>query len=389
MRRIYLDYNATAPPRLDVREAVLRAWSETWANPSSVHGDGRRARALLDDAREALGAHTGFHPRDIILTSGATEGANMVLGLCDPDAGGDQERRGVVASRLEHPSIVKKLEALAQKGLQVAWANVGPKGLVERDALEEAAKSLARQNTKMGLLVVQVANHETGVVQNVQGALEIARRHGARVLADASQALGKIAASSWEGVDAIVVAAHKIGGPKGIGAVCVKPELKLPALLRGGAQERGLRPGTQDPGLAAGLTAALGGLQAELSAVEGIGTLRDELEQALMDLGRTWLGEPPVRNGEGPRLAHVSNLSWKSWRGAELAAALDLEGVSVSSGAACSAGTPEPSPVIAAMLGTERALSAVRVSLGTQTNQEDIREVLERWTRVLKRSRHA
>jgi cysteine desulfurase len=203
---------------------------------------------------------------------------------------------------------------------------------------------------------------------------------------DAVQAAGKLAPSTWEGADLVSVAAHKMRGPKGVGALVTRPSVRLERLLFGGSQERGLRPGTQDPLACAGFAAAAERARHGAARYAELEALRDLLEAELVRVGEA-AGVLPVRNGAGERAPHVLNMSWPGWRGDELCAALDLERVAVSSGSACSAGTAEPSPVLTAMVGAERALGAVRVSLGEDTTAEDIREAAARWARVLGRSR--
>jgi cysteine desulfurase len=221
------------------------------------------------------------------------------------------------------------------------------------------------------------ANHETGVLQPVTEVESIVHKHGGRLHVDAVQAVGKVPAAAWRAGDTLSIAAHKIRGPKGIGALLLRsPGLPRPVLL-GGAQERGLRPGTVDAVAAAGFAVAV-----EHAANGGperyaiVGGLRDRLEQGLTGV---------QVNGTGPRLPHVTNLSFAGWLGDELVAALDLEGIRISSGSACSAGTVERSPVIEAMLGRARAEAAVRFSLGETTTLEDIVAVISVLDRMIER----
>ena len=368
-RLIYLDWNATTPPHPEVIEAIRGALGQAWANPASVHGPGRRARAHVEEAREAVAALTGFDPRDVILTSGGTEANNLGLALAEGGA--------LVVSRIEHPSVLRAAEQLAGRGVVVEWAEPEASGRVEAGALAEACARAGRR-APVRIVALQAVNHETGVIQPVREAAEVAHACGARLHVDAVQAVGKLDPSAWAGADLVAVAAHKIQGPKGVGALATRPGIKLRPVLVGGAQERGVRPGTQDPAACAGFAvAALRAREAPASHA-ALAALRDRLEAEL-------LGRGAVRNGEAPRVPHVSNLSWPGWRGDELCAALDLEGVAVSSGSACSAGTAEPSPVLTAMVGIARAGSAVRVSMGQETTAEDLDEAVQRWARVLAR----
>jgi cysteine desulfurase len=381
---IYLDWNATTPPHPEVLAAMRAAAEEAWANPASVHGPGRAARARVESAREAVARLVGLDARDVTLTSGGTEANNLALRQADGP---------IVLSRVEHPSLVRAAEALAERGTTVIWVDPSPSGQVPMEAVRAALDETSRAGT-VPLLSLQAVNHETGVVQDVAAAAEIAHARGARLHVDAVQAAGRLDRAAWAGADLVTVAAHKIRGPKGIGALLTRPGIKLRPVLHGGSQERGFRPGTQDPIACAGFAVAAHRARETPGAYAALAPLRDRLEAELMELGAT-RGSPeappgaasaPRRNGDALRAPHVSNLSWPGWRGPELCAALDLEGVAVSSGSACSAGTPDPSPVITAMLGRERATSAVRVSLGEETTLREILEAISKWERVLSRA---
>lgn len=378
---IYLDHNATTPPHRDVLAAMARAAEAAWANPASVHGPGRAARAHVEDAREAVAALVGLDARDVVLTSGGTEANNLALqGRRRTDPPG--AAAAVVVSRIEHPSVLRAAERLGTAAsVELVWIDPEPSGLVDPGRVEAI---LARARSRVRLVSVQTVNHETGVVQPIAAIAAVVHRAGALLHTDAVQAVGRVDRQAWADADLVTVAAHKIRGPKGIGALACRPLVTVDAVLFGGAQERGLRPGTQDPVAAAGFAVAAHRAGTGPERYERVETLRDRLEAALIDLGRT-VGSVPLCNGAGPRVPHVSNLSWPGWSGVELCAALDLEGVAVSSGSACSAGTAEPSPVLTAMLGEERARSAVRVSLGEETSGADVDRALEAWSRVLAR----
>ncbi|WP_437728754.1 cysteine desulfurase family protein [Sorangium sp. So ce861] len=399
---IYLDWNATTPPHPEVLAAMQAAAEVAWANPASVHGPGRRARAFIEQAREAVARLTGFDARDVTLTSGGTEANNLALlhafgdevGAAGAPAAGagaagapaaGRLHGALVVSRIEHPSVTRAAEGLAGRGVHVAWVDPEPSGRVAPEAIA-AAIDRAAAVAPVRLVILQAVNHETGVVQPVADAAAIVHARGARLHVDAVQAVGRLPAEAWAGADLVSVAAHKIRGPKGIGALAVRPGVRLRPVLLGGAQERGLRPGTQDPVAAAGFAVAARRALGAPARYAALAPLRDRLEAELTQVGRA-AGASPVRNGEGARAPHVANLSWPGWRGDELCAALDLEGVAVSSGAACSAGTAEPSPVLTAMLGPERAASAVRFSIGEDTTEADVVEAARRVARVLSRLR--
>lgn len=386
-RAIYLDWNATTPPHPDVIAAVAAAMTEAWGNPSSVHSFGRRARVHVEDAREAVASLVGKHPRDVILTGGGTEANNIaLLGLLDVSAEPSTptgQALGVVVSRIEHPSVTRAAARLADRGAPVTWVEPGADGVVTAEAVSEALdRALAVGPVR--LVVLQAVNHETGVIQPVAKVAEVAHARGALLHVDAVQAVGRLPPDAWEGADLVSVAGHKLRGPKGVGALLMRAGVRVRAVLFGGEQERGLRPGTQDPAACAGFAAACERARGGPARYAAVGALRDRLEAGLLGMGA--FGAAPVRNGDGPRVPHVTNVSWPGWSGAELCAALDLEGVAVSSGSACSAGTAEPSPVLTAMVGRERASSAVRVSLGEETTEADVDDVLVRWSAVAGRS---
>lgn len=348
---IYLDWNATTPPHPAVLEAMRAAGEWAWANPASVHGRGRQARALVEELREELGAALGVSPRDVVLTSGGTEANNLSL----------RRATALLTSRLEHPSVVRVAEALEAGGCLVRWLPVPASGRLEPAAVRAACRELPAG----GWVAIQAANHETGVLQPLSELAEVVHEAGLKLHVDAVQALGKVDVGSLRAADAVAVASHKIRGPKGIGALAFRGG-PPPPLLVGGSQERGLRPGTVDAIAATGFRKAL---QLSRTAPErwaGLAALRDDFEATF--------AEHALANASGPRLPHVSNLSFTGLNGDELVAAVDLLGVQVSSGSACAAGTAEPSPVILAMLGRERARSAVRISLGEETSAEAMRE---------------
>jgi cysteine desulfurase len=362
---IYLDWNATTPPHPAVIEAMRRAAAEGWANPASVHGAGRRARRAVEDTREAVAALFQVHPRDVLLTSGGTEANNLAL----------RGAAALVTSRIEHPSVVRVAEELEREGRPVRWLPVPESGQIDPEAVREALAALGAAAT----VALMAANHETGVIQRLGEVAEICEQAGARLHVDAVQAVGKLDPALFRAGDSFSLAAHKIRGPKSIGALGWRSAAAAPKpILLGGAQERGLRPGTVDPVAAAGLGAALGRWPDLLARTARTAPLRERLEAALAAVA--------VVNGAGAeRLAHVSNLSFAGWRGDELAAALDLAGVCVSSGSACAAGTSEPSPIVLAMLGEARARSALRVSLGEDTSSAEIDAAIAVFRRVIDR----
>ena len=363
-RPIYLDWNATTPPHPDVIAAMAQAASDTWGNPASTHGLGRKARARVEDTRELLAEICAVHPRDVLFTSGGTEANNLAL------AGAV----GLALSHLEHPSITRVAERLEASGVPVAWVPVPASGRLDP---EEYRKALARV-PRGSVAVLMAANHETGVLQPLEEVALIAHELGATLHVDAVQALGKLPPKTWRFADSLSVAAHKIRGPKGLGALAFRGTKAPKPVLVGGSQERGLRPGTVDPVAAAGFFAALGRAVHGPARYALLSPLRDKLEQA-------FAARAEINGGTAARLPHVSNLSFPGASGDELVAALDLLGVCVSSGSACSAGTTEASAVITAMVGRERARAAVRVSLGEATSDDEIQAAIQAFQRALAR----
>jgi cysteine desulfurase len=359
----YFDWNSTTPPAPEVLEAVAAAELQFWGNSSSVHAVGRRARSALEAARESIAGEFGVHPRDLLFTSGGTEANNLALAGRGP----------LVLSPLEHPSVVKVAERAALEGRSVVWLPVAESGLIAEPALELALASLGSA-AALTTVALHAANHETGVIQPLKSLLELCRRFGARVHVDAVQWLGKAELSALGEPDTLAIAAHKLRGPKGIGALLFRGKSPNPVLL-GGAQERGLRPGTPNAALAVGFGVAVQRARSGPARYAALAVLRDHFEAALRSVAQV--------NGDGPRLPHISNLSLRNQPGPELVAALDLAGFSVSSGSACSAGTSEPSPVVAAMCGAERARSAVRVSLGEGHELADVTALLAALFQVL------
>jgi cysteine desulfurase len=380
MSHVYLDWNATTPPHPDVVAAMRDAAHGAWANPSSLHTAGRTAKAVVEKTREALGRLMGFCARDVLFTSGGTEANNLAILRPFVGEGGAMSGGTCITSLLEHPSVVAVCEQLAARGVHVVWLPVNSAGCIDPQSVARALEGA----DPPCLVAVQSVNHETGVVQPVADIAAVAAESGAQIHVDAVQAAGRLPPAAWEGAHSVAVAAHKMRGPKGIGALLVRPGIAVRPLLRGGGQERGVRPGTVDPVAAAGFGVAASRAESGPARYAALAPLRDRFEEQLVALGNK-LHRAPVRNGEGARAPHVSNMSWPGWAGDELAAALDLEGVCVSAGSACAAGTPEPSRVIAAMLGETRARTALRVSLGEDTTEIDLERAIFAFGRVLTR----
>lgn len=363
---IYLDWNATSPPAEEVLSAMSAASRALWGNPASVHAAGRRARAALETVREQLAAVFDFFPRDVVFTGSGTEANNLAL----------SDAKVLVTSPLEHPSVVEVAKALERRGRPVFWLPVPSSGQIDPGSVLHVLDSLPEPS--LATVAVMAANHETGVLQPLREIAAHTQRVGARLHVDAVQLAGKGALASLAHASSLTITAHKLRGPKGIGALLFRGPAP-PRVLLGGAQERGIRPGTVDVVAAVGFGAALArALLRQPDEEIRVGALRDQLELGLSGVGAV--------NGAGPRLAHVSNLSFSGAPGPEMVAALDLLGIRVASGSACSAGTTEPSAVISAMNGNARAREAVRFSLGEDTTAAAVERVVRGVHSVLART---
>jgi cysteine desulfurase len=360
--RTYLDYNATAPLRPEARAAMVDAL-DVFGNPSSVHAEGRRARALIDDAREAVAALAGAKPAEVVFTSGATE-AN-VWALSAPWT-------RIAVAGVEHDSVrVPAGEIAAARGTAVISLPVSGDGIVDTKGPALDAGTL---------LVLQLANNETGVVQNVAEAAARAAEHGARVHTDAVQAPGRLAVDfAALGVATLSLSAHKIGGPKGVGALVIRDGIALAPLLTGGGQERRRRGGTENVAGIAGFGAAARAALQELADAPRIARLRDRLEAGVL----ATTPDAIVIGSQAPRLPNTSAFALPGASAETLVIKLDLAGIAVSAGAACSSGKVGQSHVLTAMgLAPEIARSAIRVSLGAGTTEDDIATFAAQWRRI-------
>lgn len=364
---IYLDHNATTPVDARVLEAML-PWLRTgWGNPSSVHTLGRRARAALEQAREQVAALVGAHPSQVIFTSGGTEANNMALkGV----AARLPARAPLAASAVEHASVQQPLLALARSGHPVAEIGVSPQGQIERDALEEALRGGAR------LVSVMWANNETGIIHDIPRVAEHVREAGAFLHTDAVQACGKLALDfAASGAHLMSLSAHKLNGPKGVGALLWDKSVDMEPLLHGGGQEKGLRGGTENLASIIGFGVAAELAQSELAQrAQHALTLRRRLEQGLAQR----VGEAVIFGAGAERLPNTVFLALPGIEGESLLLELDRQGLAVSSGAACGSGYSEPSHVLRAMgVDIELAHCAVRISLGAGNTAGDVDALID------------
>ena len=360
--RTYLDHNASAPLRPEARAAIVAAM-DAIGNPSSVHREGRAARALIEDAREHVAALADARAADVTFTSGGSEAANAVV-----RSGYDV----IIFSEIEHDCVREAAVASCARLMPVP---VDRNGVVEIDRVGEA---LARVDTNAArvLLCLQSANNETGVIQPVAHAAAMARAAGADVLVDAVQAAGKLPISLADsGAHALAVSAHKLGGPKGVGAVITTPDWRLAPLIRGGGQEKRRRAGTENvPGIVGFGAAARAALE-NFADMRRITALRDHLERE----ARAAAPGTEIAGGGAERLGNTSCLLMPGTSAETAVIRFDLAGVAVSSGSACSSGKVGQSHVLAAMGLGARAGQAIRVSLGWTTTESDVERFLDIW----------
>jgi cysteine desulfurase len=378
MERIYLDHNATTPLDPSALEAMVAVLREGFGNPSSLHWFGQRARAAVEEARAEVARLVGASPAEIVLTGGGTEADNLALrGVA---AKAREPRRKIVCTAIEHHAVLHTLKALGEEGWPVERVRVTQEGLVDLDDLR------TRLDDRTALLSVMLANNETGVLQPVAEAARLARERGVLVHCDAVQAAGKVPLAVADlGVDLLSVSAHKFYGPKGVGALYVRRGTPMEPLLRGGGQERNRRAGTENVAGVAGMgrAAAVAHASLESDAVR-LGALRDRLERTLLALPGA------RRNGDAPRVANTTSLSFEGADAEGLVMALDLEGIAVSTGAACAAGGTAPSHVLAAMgLPAERVQASLRFSLGRGTTEAHVDRAAGSVAVCLERQRRA
>ncbi len=373
---IYADYNATAPLRPEAREAMLAAL-ETAANPSSVHGPGRAARRRVETARSQVGAAIGSRAEDIVFTSGGTEASALALHGAVAALHGDAT---LLLSAIEHEAISQNA---GTAGVPVETVYVRPDGRVDLDALADRLARWDRASSGTPVLALMLANNETGVIQPVAEAAVLVREAGGLTHCDAVQGLGKVPVNvALLGVDYLALSAHKAGGPQGVGALWHRPGAPLKPVLLGGGQERSLRSGTENLAGIAGFGAAAEAAVVDLAGYGALAGPRDAMEARLRaEAGITVMGE------DAPRLAGTSCFGLEGFRSETQVMALDLAGVAVSAGSACSSGKVRRSLVLSAM-GASDALAecAIRTSFGWKTAPGDFDAVADAWLFAARRS---
>jgi cysteine desulfurase len=370
---IYLDNNATTRPEPEVVQAMLAALRDDWANPSSIHRAGQSVRRKMELARECVAKLVGCNDRDLVFTSGGTEAANLaILGSLRAQP----ERKVIVTTRMEHSAVRSLAQRLANDGIEVVWLPNDEDGVIDVDALRDV---LAKRANEITLVSVMWTNNETGVIEPIEQIGALCREHGVRFHTDATQWIGKMPCRVSEmPIDLLGFASHKFHGPKGIGALYIRPRVKVIPQTIGGSQERQRRGGTENtPGiLGLGVAADLALKWLATSERERLAKMRDRFEHAIVDAvpGAIVNGG----NAVGGRMWNTSNVAFPGIEAEAILLLLSEKGVCASGGSACASGSLEPSPILKAMhLPPDRANGSVRFSLCRHTTDTEIDQAIE------------
>jgi cysteine desulfurase len=376
---VYLDHAATTPVRAEVREAMSPYFGARFGNPSSMHRWGREARTALDEARERVAGCLGAATDEICFTSCGTEGDNFaVLGAWR--AARSRGRRAVVTTPIEHKAVLGSIREAAAEGAAERTLAVDRNGMVVRDSYDDLVRD------DVAVCSVMWVNNEIGTIQDVPTLADVAHERGVVFHTDAVQAFGKLPIDARRQVfDLLTVSGHKIGAPKGIGALFIRRGTPLEPLMYGGTQDRGRRPGTENVAFAVGFACAAELAVAECAAeCARLGALRDALERELM----ARIPDAIVHGRLAPRASHILNISVPGTDSESLLMALDLAGVAASSGSACQSGSISPSHVLAAIgVAPELAVAAIRMSLGVLTTEDSITRVAHLFPALVTKAR--
>ena len=377
--RVYFDYNATSPLSPEAIEALVRANRDLFGNASSVHHFGQQAKAALDEARSSCASLIGADPSEVVFTSGGTESDNFAI-RGGAEAMEALSRRQLIATAIEHEAVLNTLKALARRGWRTTLLPVDQSGIVSPDELRGAITD------QTAIVSVMHANNEIGTIQPIAELAAIAHEHGALMHTDAVQSVGKIPVDVRAlGVDLLSLSAHKFNGPKGVGALWIRRGTRMLPILTGGKQERNRRAGTENLPAVAGLGAAAR-LAGEKMRSEGarLAALRDRMEEGILSR----VPGSAVNGARAPRVPNTTNISFDRVEAESLLIALDLEGVAVSTGSACSSGTLEPSHVLRAMgYPSHRTQNSLRFSLGLYSTEEEVDFVVHTLPRLVENLR--
>jgi cysteine desulfurase len=377
--RVYFDHNATTPVDPSVIDLMTRVLQQEFGNASSIHHFGQRAKGILDDARTAVADLLKAEVSEVVFTSGGTESDNFAIrGVADAlEVTG---RRHLIASAIEHEAVLNTFKALSRRGWTTTLLPVGPSGIVEPGALEAAITD------QTALVSVMHANNEIGTIQPVAELAAIAHARGALFHTDAVQSVGKIPVDARTlGADLLSLSAHKFNGPKGAGALWIKRGTRVAAILTGGKHERNRRAGTENVAAIAGLGAAAALASSKMTAEAArLSGLRDRLENEILAA----IPDTAVNGARDARVPNTTNISFGGVEAESLLIALDLEGVAVSTGSACSSGTLEPSHVLRAMgLSAHRTQNSIRLSLGAGNTDEQVDYVVSKLPGIVEKLR--
>lgn len=367
MTRYYLDHNATAPVRPEVIDIVARTMALD-GNASSVHEEGRRAHKIVEDAREDVRALVNAPAGGVVFTSGGTESIHYIL----HGAVAAQALEKIFVAAIEHPATLANAETT---GVAVEMAPVTTDGVIDLEQMRGQLQSHRESGGGAFLVCLMMANNETGVIQPIRDAADMVHEYDGLLFSDAAQAVGKIPVNfAMSGADMMAFTGHKFGGPLGVGAVIAGPDLALAPVLRGGGQEMNRRASTSNTPGVAGLGKACALAKETIARSEAIARLRDRMQAAAEDAGaRIW-------GANAERLPGTLCLSAPGFSGSTQLMTMDLAGLAVSAGSACSSGKSKPSHVLAAMgASEEEATSAIRVSLGWNSTQEDADAFIREW----------
>jgi cysteine desulfurase len=382
-KNIYMDHNATTPLHPEVKKALAGSM-DLFGNPSSLHWFGRKARAMIERSREKVASFIGASPEEIIFVGSGSEANNTVLSIfsCHPKGcdGCRQGRHGIITTSIEHPCIMETSKCLEMQGTSVKYLKVDSTGKID---MEDLTSSIT-DNT--GLVSVMMANNEIGTVQDIKEIARVVREKGALFHTDAVQAVGKIPVDVKDlDVDFLTISGHKMYGPKGIGALYIKRDVPFCPMIRGGHQERGRRAGTENTMGIVGLAKAV-----EMREVEIAGEEKRllEMKKALKKGIEDNIPEVIFNGHPTDCLAGTLNVSFDGAEGESVLLAMDLEGISVSTGSACASGSLDPSHVLLATgLPVELAHDSMRISLGRANTMEDVELFVDVAARVVKRIR--